>query len=60
MSLHQELLDAAQVVLDATNQPEEFKSRMTALIRNAVESGVEDHDVAGLVATVDITSDTGA
>jgi hypothetical protein len=59
MSLHQELLDAAQAVLDATNQPEEFKSRLTALIRNAVESGVEDHDVAGLVAAVDTTTDTG-
>lgn len=59
MSVHEELVEATEAVLDATDQPEEFKSRLRALIRNALESGVEDHDVAGLVAAVDVSTDTG-
>ncbi|MGU3387838.1 hypothetical protein ACLBYG_25290 [Methylobacterium sp. D53M] len=60
MSTPSELLEAADLVLEATEQPEEFKSRLRALIRNAGDGMVEDHDVAGLVAIVDVDSDTGA
>lgn len=60
MQVPSELLDATDAVLEATNQPDEFKSRLRALIRNAAEGGVEDRDVAGLVAAIDIDSDTGA
>jgi hypothetical protein len=59
MPIPTELLDATDAVLEVTIQPDEFKSRLRALIRNAAEGGVEDRDVAGLVAVVDIDTDTG-
>ncbi len=46
-------------MLDAANQPEEFKRRLLALIRNDADDGVGDSDVASVVAAADIKSDTG-
>jgi hypothetical protein len=55
-----ELLQATDAVLEATDQSEEFKSRLRAMIRNVADGGVEDRDVAGLVGSVDVDTDTGA
>jgi hypothetical protein len=46
-------------VLDAVNQPEEFKRRLLALIRNDAEDGVGEGDIAGVVAAADVDADTG-
>lgn len=45
--------------MDAVNQPDEFKRRLLALIRNDAEDGVGDGDVAGVVSAADVEADTG-
>lgn len=57
--LHPEIEEAAAAVLDAVNQPQEFKRRLLALIRNDADDGVGDTDVAGVVAAADTDADTG-
>lgn len=46
-------------MLDAVDQPVEFKRRLLALIRNDAEDGASDGDVAGVVASANAESDTG-
>lgn len=59
MPLHPEVAEATAAVLEAIDQPDDFKRRLMALVRNIAEDGVEDGDVTAVVAAIDTSTDTG-